>query len=146
MSFHIANQHDAIVIRVEGQLVASNRQQLKMAVADELQRGSRKFVIDFAETGYIDSAGLGVLVSLAKQIRDQSAELRLANLNEDLRTLFELTRLDTLFNLDRRENEARLNAEPSGDLAPPVAPPAPLRESAPPPAGPSPRSNGDARA
>jgi anti-sigma B factor antagonist len=45
-----------------------------------------------------------VLVSLSKKIREQGGELRLANLNEDLRTLFELTKLDTLFNIaDTRE-------------------------------------------
>jgi len=47
---------------------------------------------------------LGVLVSLSKKIREQEGELRLASLNEDLRTLFELTKLDTLFTIvDSRE-------------------------------------------
>jgi anti-sigma B factor antagonist len=99
MSFRIAKNGDTVTIGIEGQLVASNRQQLKQSIADELERGSRAFVIDFAETGYIDSAGLGVLVSLSKKIREAQGELRLANLNEDLKTLFELTRLDTLFHL-----------------------------------------------
>jgi len=38
-----------------------------------------------------------VLVSLSKKIRDEGGDLRLAGLNEDLKTLFELTKLDTLF-------------------------------------------------
>jgi anti-sigma B factor antagonist len=75
-------------------------------VLDELESGERKFLIDFANTGYIDSSGLGVLVSLSKKIREQSGELRLANLNEDLRTLFELTKLDTLFNIADSREEA----------------------------------------
>ncbi len=45
-----------------------------------------------------------MLVSLSKKIREQGGELRLANLNEDLKTLFELTKLDTLFQIaDSRE-------------------------------------------
>ena len=64
----------------------------------------KKFLIDFSQTGYIDSSGLGVLVSLSKKIREQGGELRLANLNDDLQTLFELTKLDTLFQIsDTRE-------------------------------------------
>ena len=59
------------------------------ALLDELERGEKKFLIDFAQTGYIDSSGLGVLVSLSKKIREQGGELRLANLNDDLKTLFE---------------------------------------------------------
>jgi anti-sigma B factor antagonist len=79
-------------------------QELKQKVLDELERGERKFLIDFSQTGYIDSSGLGVLVSLSKKIREQGGELRLANLNDDLKTLFELTKLDTLFQIaDTRE-------------------------------------------
>jgi hypothetical protein len=41
---------------------------------------------------------------LSKKIREQGGELRLANLNVDLKTLFELTKLDTLFQIaDTRE-------------------------------------------
>ena len=43
-------------------------------------------------------------MSLSKKIREQGGELRLANLNDDLKTLFELTKLDTLFQIaDTRE-------------------------------------------
>jgi anti-sigma B factor antagonist len=63
-------------------------------------------VIDFAQTGYIDSSGLGVLVSLSKKIREQGGELRLSSLNEDLRTLFELTKLDTLFRIADTKEQA----------------------------------------
>ncbi|NNM32915.1 MAG: STAS domain-containing protein, partial [Gemmatimonadetes bacterium] len=49
---------------------------------------------------------LGVLVSLSKKIREQGGELRLASLNEDLRTLFELTKLDTLFQISDDLNGA----------------------------------------
>jgi anti-sigma B factor antagonist len=48
-------------------------------------------------------------VSLSKKIREQGGELRLANLNEDLRTLFELTKLDTLFNIADSRDEALQN-------------------------------------
>jgi len=106
MSFSMHRQGDVLVVDVEGQLIVGNRQELKQKVLDELERGERKFLIDFSRTGYIDSSGLGVLVSLSKKIREQGGELRLANLNEDLRTLFELTKLDTLFNIADTRDEA----------------------------------------
>jgi anti-sigma B factor antagonist len=106
MSFDVRKQNDVTVIDVEGQLIVGNRQELKQKVLEELENGSRKFLIDFTNTGYIDSSGLGVLVSLSKKIREQGGELRLANLNEDLRTLFELTKLDTLFHIANNREEA----------------------------------------
>jgi anti-anti-sigma factor len=99
MSFRVSKQDAVTVVDVEGQLIVGNRQELKQRVLEEIDKGDRKFVIDFSNTGYIDSSGLGVLVSLSKKIREQGGELRLASLNEDLRTLFELTKLDTLFRI-----------------------------------------------
>ena len=106
MSFAIEKQGDIVVVDVEGQLIVGNRQELKQKVLEELEGGARKFLIDFSSTGYIDSSGLGVLVSLSKKIREQGGELRLANLNEDLRTLFELTKLDTLFAIAETPQQA----------------------------------------
>lgn len=106
MSFSIKKEGDIVVVDVEGQLIVGNRQELKQKVLDELERGEKKFLIDFAQTGYIDSSGLGVLVSLSKKIREQGGELRLANLNDDLKTLFELTKLDTLFQISDTRDRA----------------------------------------
>ena len=106
MAFEVTKQDDVTVLDVEGQLIVGNRQELKQKVLEELENGERRFLIDFDRTGYIDSSGLGVLVSLSKKIREQGGELRLANLNDDLRTLFELTKLDTLFQISASREEA----------------------------------------
>jgi anti-sigma B factor antagonist len=100
------HRQGTVVVAVEGQLIVGNRQDLKQKVLDALDGGAKRFVIDFTKTGYIDSSGLGVLVSLSKKIREQGGELRLAGLNEDLQTLFELTKLDTLFTIARSPEEA----------------------------------------
>src|SRR3954464_15185261 len=115
MSFSIKKQGDVVVVDVEGQLIVGNRQELKQKVLDELEKGEKKFLIDFSQTGYIDSSGLGVLVSLSKKIREQGGELRLANLNDDLKTLFELTKLDTLFQIA----DTRARALQSFGISPP---------------------------
>ncbi|MSR22273.1 MAG: anti-sigma factor antagonist [Gemmatimonadetes bacterium] len=99
MAFNVTRAGGVTVVDVDGQLIVGNRQELKQKVLDELEKGERKFLVDFTKTGYIDSSGLGVLVSLSKKIREQGGELRLSSLNEDLRTLFELTKLDTLFRI-----------------------------------------------
>jgi anti-sigma B factor antagonist len=106
MSFTVRKQNDVTLFEVQGQLIVGNRQELKQKVLEELEAGARRFLLDFSGTGYIDSSGLGVLVSLSKKIREHGGELRLANLNEDLRTLFELTKLDTLFHIATSRDEA----------------------------------------
>ncbi|MGD2046531.1 MAG: STAS domain-containing protein [Gemmatimonadota bacterium] len=106
MGFEVTQNGEITLVEVEGQLIVGNRQELKQQVLEQLENGDKKFVIDFAKTGYIDSSGLGVLVSLSKKIREQGGELRLSSLNEDLRTLFELTKLDTLFRIADTKEQA----------------------------------------
>ena len=106
MSFRVEELDGVTLVDVEGQLIVGNRQALKQRVLEELDVGKRRFVIDFSETRYIDSSGLGVLVGLSKKIREQEGELRLSGLNRDLRTLFELTKLDTLFTIADSRDEA----------------------------------------
>ena len=106
MSFQVSKVNDVTVIEVEGQLIVGNRNELKKEVLEKIELGEQTFVIDFANTAYIDSSGLGVLVSLSKNIREHGGELRLSSLSEDLRTLFELTKLDTLFQIAEDKERA----------------------------------------
>lgn len=99
MTFVVEQTEDSWRVAIHGQLVVTNRQEFKDVVLAAVEQGAQRVLVDFSETGYIDSSGLGALVSLNKRIRERGGELRLAALNEDLRTLFELTRLDTLFEL-----------------------------------------------
>ena len=94
------------VVQVEGQLIVGNRQELKDLVQAALDKGERRILIDFSRTGYIDSSGLGALVSVSRKIREAGGELRLSGLNEDLRSLFELTKLDTLFAIAETPQQA----------------------------------------
>ena len=94
------------VLQVDGQLIVGNRQELKDLVQRALEQGERRLLIDFSRTGYIDSSGLGALVSISKKIREAGGELRLSGLNEDLRSLFELTKLDTLFAIAETPQQA----------------------------------------
>ena len=106
MSFVLTRTDDRLVVDVDGQLVVSNRQELKQAILHEVEQGARLVVVDFSKSPYIDSSGLGALVSLGKRLRELGGDLRLAGLNDDLRTLFDLTRLDALFPLYATRDDA----------------------------------------
>ena len=94
------------VVKVKGQLIVGNRQELKALIQEAMEAGDRKFLVDCTQTAYIDSSGLGALVTISKKIRENGGELRLAGLNEDLRSLFELTKLDSLFHIAPSLDEA----------------------------------------
>lgn len=94
------------IVQADGQLIIGNRQELKNLIQAALDRGERRLLVDFSRTGYIDSSGLGALVSISKRVREAGGELRLSGLNDDLRSLFELTKLDTLFAITETPDQA----------------------------------------
>lgn len=106
MSFKLDRVDDVLTVSVSGQLVVTNRQEFKQAILDAMDLGARIVIVDFTGAGYIDSSGLGALVSLSRRLRDANGDLRLVGLNDDLKSLFELTRLDVLFPLFESHAEA----------------------------------------
>ena len=120
MSFTTGKRGDTIVVYADGQLVVANRQELKQKVLEELEHGETKFVIDFSRTAYIDSSGIGALVTLVRKVRAQGGDLRVSNLNEELTMLFELTKLDVLF---RMGDQGGGGATGAGGRAPVLPPP-----------------------
>ena len=140
MSFASGMHDDIVAIDVGPQLVTATRLELRRAVLDELERGARRLRLDFTHTGFVDSAGLGVLVSLSKQVRERGGELRIAHLNADLTLLFKLTKLDQLFRMDDGgdgpANEESFNppaGPPPVRCAPPGSPESSMRRFQPPP-------------
>jgi anti-sigma B factor antagonist len=97
MSFTLDRSEEQLVVAIEGHLVVTNRQELKQAVGEAVEQGVRLVLLDCTHAAYIDSSGLGALVSLKRQLREVGGDLRLVALHEDLRSLFEMTRLDQLF-------------------------------------------------
>src|SRR4026207_832571 len=61
------DQSGVAVLQVEGQLIVGKRQELKELVQAALDRSERRILIDFSRTGYIDSSGLGALVSISQR-------------------------------------------------------------------------------
>jgi len=70
-------------------------------VRPELDSGKlQNVVIDFASTDFIDSFGIGTLVSLAKDLRERKGSLVVRNLSGDIKELFEDTGLDGILSVD----------------------------------------------
>jgi anti-anti-sigma factor len=100
MAISMARLGQKVTIGVVGQLGGADREELQRLVSEQLAEDAVEFIVDFADDGFIDSRGLGGLVAAAKKIRKHGAQLRVTNLNGDLRRLFEMTRLDEFFDFE----------------------------------------------
>ena len=121
MTFVISKRGNVVVLEMGEQLAVRSRDELERAVMAEFNKGARSFLFDFARTGFIDSSGLGVLIAISRKVQEQGGELRLANLNEDMASLFALTKIDTLFQIERAD--ASPVAPRPGPVSDPAAPP-----------------------
>jgi anti-sigma B factor antagonist len=95
----VARHGEVTVVSVGRELSLRSGGTLRESVAERVQQGERQFVFDFAETEFIDSAGLGALIAMSKLVHSREGTVRLMRLNDDMRRLFELTKLDTLFDV-----------------------------------------------
>ena len=77
---------------------------LRDAVKDALSKGSKNILLNLGEVDYIDSSGLGELVSAYTTVRNQGGELKLLNLTKKVHDLLQITRLYTVF--DVKDDEA----------------------------------------
>lgn len=67
---------------------------------DELPEGTGRLVIDLTATQHVDSAGLGTLMLVQRRAAERRQQVALRNVNEELRFLLVLTKLDQLFQFD----------------------------------------------
>ena len=95
-----------LVVEVDGQLIVGNRQELKQKVLDALEAGSRKFLIDFTKTGYIDSSGLGLLVAARNSVDKNNGKLHLCGLPPQVKKTFDQTNLTNYFSIFATEQDA----------------------------------------
>ncbi len=75
--------------------------------------GGRNFILNMAGVSYMDSAGLGLLLSIYATIRNQGGDLKLLNVGERVQELLRITNLINVFELYEDENRALAKKNPS---------------------------------
>jgi anti-sigma B factor antagonist len=73
--------------------------QLRDAVRDLIGKGQKNILVNLGDVNYIDSSGLGELVSAYTTARNQTAKLKLLNLTKKVHDLLQLTKLYTVFDI-----------------------------------------------
>jgi anti-anti-sigma factor len=85
-------------LTVEGELDLASAPSLKWALTDIIDAGNDQLVVDLSGVTFIDSTALGVLVGIRKNLRP-GARLAIACTHPDVLHIFELTGLDSTFDL-----------------------------------------------
>jgi anti-sigma B factor antagonist len=81
-------------------------EQCRGTVKELVAAGERRFVFDLTGVEYVDSAGIGFLVSCLTTLGQAGAKLRLASTPDRVRHVLEITRLDTVFEICKNRDAA----------------------------------------
>ena len=87
------------------ELDASNAGEFKRDIAPVLQANT-KLVLDLSQVRFVDSSGLGAMLSCLRQISAKSGDLKLCGMSKQVRALFELVRMHRIFDIYGTRAEA----------------------------------------
>lgn len=87
------------VIHCGGSLDADSVPAFKKVTTELVNGGAVQLVINCASLNFIDSMGLGALISLLRRARSKEGDVKVASLSDDVKTIFEITRLHRLFDV-----------------------------------------------
>ena len=101
-----SRQVDGItVLDISGRItLGEGSVQLRDAVRDLLSKGQKHILLNLGDVNYIDSSGIGELVSAYTTVKNQGGELKLLNLTKKVHDLLQITKLYTVF--DVKDDEA----------------------------------------
>jgi len=98
--------NDITVCYVDGDIDINSSPDIRNALSDLTGRHVKKIVIDLAGVSYVDSSGLATLVEMLKKTKSYGGKLRLSNLADKVKSLFEITKLEKLFEIFDNAEEA----------------------------------------
>ncbi|MBD2562839.1 MULTISPECIES: STAS domain-containing protein [Nostoc] len=85
------------VLELSGILDGIRGNELRREISGLLANGAEILLLDMKEVKFIDSSGLGALVSGMQMARNANAKLFVCSINDQVRMLFELTKMDRIF-------------------------------------------------
>ena len=101
-----SNGSSVIVFVKEERLDAHNSGELKIELNRLFEAGTVNLIIDLKEVCFIDSSGLGVLVSGFKNASTRQGSIKLSGLQTQVKSMFELTRLHRVFDIFATADDA----------------------------------------
>jgi len=98
---------DVIIVDFSGKItLGEGSATLRKTIRDLTEGGDKKILLSLYDVDYIDSSGIGELVSAYTTVRNAEGELKLLNLTKRVHDLLQITRLFTVFDVQSEEEKA----------------------------------------
>ena len=106
MAVKFETKNGLTVCHIDGEVDINSSPDIKKSFDKLISKKTPKVVINLSKVAYVDSSGLATLVEILKNMRTYGGRMRLANLSPKIKSLFEITKLEKLFDIQPTEEDA----------------------------------------
>jgi len=106
MNIKEKKQADVVIFSVSGEIDITTSPDLRKVFDRLIKEKTPKIVLNLSEVNYIDSSGLATLVESLQRLKGHGGKLKLTNLSGKVKSLFEITKLERLFEIFPEEEKA----------------------------------------
>ena len=98
MSFKVKESYNSVVIELKGKLVGGPlSSEIGKTLHDLLDKGKKNVVMDLGDLSFVNSSGLGILISGLATMKNGGGDLKLANISNKIEGLLSITKLNKIF-------------------------------------------------
>ncbi len=106
MQFSEDKQGSVVIVGLQGRMDSNTARTVEEKMLGLIERGEHRLLVDCAELDYISSAGLRVFLATAKRLTQTKGKLVLATLNDDVKQVFDLTGISSIFQISPSREDA----------------------------------------
>lgn len=107
MKFNTHTKNDVVFFHLAGDLIgAQDSIEIFNEASDQIAEGRLKCIINISELRYINSSGIGILITLLTKFRNKGGEVCLLQPSENVQKLLIITKLNAIFTIANSEEEA----------------------------------------
>lgn len=106
MQLNTSREGNVLVFEPEGRIDGTNASEFEAAFMESVNAGEGNILVDFSAVDFISSAGLRVLLMVAKELKAKSGRIELCAMRDYLKEVFEVSGFDAIFAI----HEARTDA------------------------------------
>ena len=100
------NINGVTVLVINGDIDLNSSPTMRQKFDELIKKNINKIIVNFQDVSYIDSSGLATVIEMLQRLKKNQGQLRLSNLSEKIKNLFEITKIDKLFQMYSDEEEA----------------------------------------
>ncbi|MBN8219047.1 MAG: STAS domain-containing protein [Spirochaetes bacterium] len=95
-----------VILDIDGEIDLYNAPEIKGTIKQQMDGGHKKIIVNLENVSYIDSSGIGALISSLSNLKKIGGGLKIMHVYDSVRKVFELTKLTSFFEIYDSEDEA----------------------------------------